>query len=36
MMRDFIENTRDYEPLIIKTGFDKNYLEYMTNGNDSL
>ena len=39
---DFIENIRDlfsmldYEPLLIKTGFDKNYLEYMSNGNNSL
>ena len=39
---DFIENIRDlfsildYEPLSIKTGFDKNYLEYMSNGNNSL
>ena len=38
---DFIENIRDllsildYEPLLIKTGFD-NYLEYMSNGNNSL
>ena len=36
----FIENIRDlfsildYEPLLIKTGFD--YLEYMSNGNNSL
>ena len=36
---DFIENIRDlfsildYEPLLIKTGFDNNYLEYMSNGN---
>ena len=35
---DFIENIRDlfsildYEPLLIKTGFDNNYLEYMSNG----
>ena len=39
---DFIENIRDlfsildYEPLLIKTGFDDNYLEYMSNGNNSL
>ena len=39
---DFIENIRDlfsildYEPLLIKTGFDNNYLEYMSNGNNSL
>ena len=39
---DFIENIRDllsildYEPLLIKTGFDHNYLEYMSNGNNSL
>ena len=39
---DFIENNRDlfcildYEPLLIKSGFDNNYLEYMSNGNDSL
>ena len=39
---DFIENIRDlfsildYEPLSIKTGFDKNYLEYMSNGNNLL
>ena len=39
---DFIENIRDlfsildYEPLLIKTGFDNNYLEYMNNGNNSL
>ena len=26
----------DYEPLLIKTGFDNNYLEYMSNGNNSL
>ena len=38
---DFIENIRDlfsildYEPLLIKTGFDNNYLEYMSNGNNS-
>ena len=39
---DFIENIRDlfsildYEPLLIKSGFDNNYLGYMSNGNDSL
>ena len=39
---DFIENIRDlfsildYEPLLIKSGFDNNYLEYMSNGDDSL
>ena len=39
---DFIENIRDlfsildYEPILIKTGFDNNYLEYMSNGNNSL
>ena len=39
---DFIENIRDlfsildYEPLLIKSGFDNNYLEYMSNGTDSL
>ena len=39
---DFIENVRDlfsildYEPALIKSGFDNNYLEYMSNGNDSL
>ena len=39
---DFIENVRDlfsildYEPTLIKTGFDNNYLEYMSNGNNSL
>ena len=38
----FIENIRDlfsildYEPLLRKTGFDNNYLEYMSNGNNSL
>ena len=43
---DFIENVRDlfsildYEPILIKTGFDNNndnnynYLEYMSNGNN--
>ena len=39
---DFIENVRDlfnivnYEPILIKTGFDGNYLEYRSEGNDSL
>ena len=39
---DFIENIRDlfsildYEPLLIKTGYDNIYLEYMSNGNNSL
>ena len=39
---DFIENIRDlfsildYEPFLIKTGFDNNYLEYMSNGDNSL
>ena len=39
---NFIENIRDlfsildYDPLLIKTGFDNNYLEYMSNGNNSL
>ena len=39
---DFIENIRnlfsilDYEPVLIKFGFDNNYLEYMSNGNNSL
>ena len=39
---DFIENIRDlfsildYEPVLLKSGFDNNYLEYMSNGNDSL
>ena len=39
---DFIENIRDlfsildYEPLLIKSGFENNCLEYMSNGNDSL
>ena len=39
---EFIENIRDlfsildYEPLLIKTGFDNNYLEYMSNRNNSL
>ena len=35
---EFIENIRDlfsildYEPVLIKSGFDNNYLEYMSNG----
>ena len=39
---DYIENIRDlfsildYEPVLIKSRFDKNYLEYMSNGNNSL
>ena len=39
---DFIENIRDffsvldYEPVLIKPGFDGNYLEYMSNGSNSL
>ena len=39
---DFMENIRDlfsildYEPVLIKSGFDNNYLEYMSNGNNSL
>ena len=39
---DFIENVRDlfnivnYEPVLIKTGFNNNYLEYRSEGNDSL
>ena len=39
---DFIENIRDlfsildYEPLLIKKGFNNYYLEYMSNGNNSL
>ena len=39
---DFIENIRDlfsildYEPVLIKPGFDGNYLEYISNGNNSL
>ena len=39
---DFIENIRDlfsildYEPVLIKSGFDNNYLEYMSNGYNSL
>ena len=39
---DFIENIRglfsilDYEPVLIKSGFDNNYLEYLSNSNNSL
>ena len=39
---DFIENVRDlfnivnYEPILIKTGFNNNYLEYRSEGNVSL
>ena len=39
---DFIENIRhlfsilDYEPVSIKSWFEGNYLEYMSNGNNSL
>ena len=39
---DFIENIRDlfsildYEPVLNKSGFDDNYLGYMSNGNNSL
>ena len=39
---DFIENITDlfsildYEPVLIKSGFEGNYLEYMSNGNNSL
>ena len=39
---DFIENIRDlfsvldYEPVLTKPGFDGNYLEYMSNGSNSL
>ena len=39
---DFIENVRDlfnivnYEPILIKTGFDNNYLEHRSEGNDLL
>ena len=39
---DFKENIRDlfsildYEPVLIKSGFDNNHLEYMSNGNNSL
>ena len=39
---DFIENIRDlvsilhYEPVLIKSGFEGNYLEYRSKGNDSL
>ena len=39
---NFIENVRDlfnianHEPILIKTGFDNNYLEYRSEGNNSL
>ena len=39
---EFIENIRDlfsildYKSVLIKSGFDNNYLEYMSNGNNSL
>ena len=39
---DFIENVRDlfntlnYEPILIKAGYDNNYLEYRSKGNNSL
>ena len=39
---DYIENIRDlfsildYEPVLIKSGFNTNYLEYISNGNNSL
>ena len=39
---DFIENIRDlfsildYEPVLIKSGFEVNHLEYTSNGNNSL
>ena len=39
---EFIENIRDlcsildYEPVLIKSGFDNNYFEYMSNRNNSL
>ena len=39
---DFIENVRDvfnivnYEPILIRTGFNNNHLEYRSEGNDSL
>ena len=39
---DFIENVRDllnilnYEPILIRTGFNNNYLEYRSEGNNSL
>ena len=39
---NFIENIRylfsilDYEQVLIKSGFENNYLEYMSNGNNSL
>ena len=39
---DFIENVKDlfnivnYEPMLIKTGFNNKYLEYRSEGNNSL
>ena len=39
---DYIENIRDlfsildYEPVLIKSDFNTNYLEYISNGNNSL
>ena len=35
---DFIDNDFivNYEPILIKTGFDNNYLEYRSDGNNSL
>ena len=39
---EFIENIRDlfsildHKPVLIKSGFDNNYLEYMSNGNNAL
>ena len=39
---DYTENIRDsfsildYEPVLIKSGFDNNYLEYISSGNNSL
>ena len=35
---DFIDNDVivNYEPILIKTGFDNNYLEYRSDGNNSL
>ena len=42
LVDDFIENVRylfntlNYEPILIKAGFDNNYLEYRSEGNNSL
>ena len=42
LFNDKLENIRDlfsildYGPVLIKSGFDNNYLEYMSNGNNSL